>query len=165
MLKFGLIILVGSLLLVSCDKMGYKTFTSADELGNVIGDEDPTDWTFDEKWESSVEKLIGSECELSGIGNKSTVIVYPAFPNPTLSTSNFVVSVEEPCLMRIVIVDKYNTVYAKSCRHLDTGNNIMSFNLSAFAVAVGGRYRLYYDFLDAADNVFYKGHGDLVLTQ
>lgn len=162
-MKILMLLLSSSFLFIACDRQGYKSFTQTDELGLVISDADPTDWTKDDKWKNGIEELIASDCELEGVGTASLVTVYPAFPNPTYFSSNLLVNVTDSCLMRVVIVDKYNTVYSKFCRHLNTGNNLLGLDISNFAVAQGGRYRLYYDFLDETNTVFYKGHGDIVL--
>lgn len=153
--------LCGILIFASCDRKGYKKITEADEAGNIIGDADPTDWTEDDKWKSGIDELIAQGCDLEGVGTASSVTVNHAFPNPTNGISNIVFEVGDTCLMRFVIVDKYNTVYERNCMHLSTGVNFFAFNIAELAVSVGGRYRLYYDFLDESNTVFYKGHGDI----
>ncbi|MDG1913031.1 MAG: hypothetical protein P8I55_00395 [Crocinitomix sp.] len=161
-MKLLALLFLTSYLFFACDKQGYKSFTETNEFGEVVGEADPTDWIADADWKSGIEDLIASECELEGIGNSETVAVYPAFPNPATFSTTFAANVEDSCLMRVVIVDKYNTVYSKFCRHLIPGNNLLDLDISSFALAVGGRYRLYYAFLDESDAVFYKGHGDIV---
>ncbi len=162
-MKVVLAIFFCSVLLISCDRQGYKDITQVDDQGVAITPPDPTDWTFDEKLKRGIEELLEEGCELEGVGPVGPVEVFSAYPNPTSSFSFLTVSVSDTTLMRYAIVDKRNTLYERGCRHLSVGYNIFQFDIANLPISIGGRYRLYYAFVDQSNTIYYKGHGDIHL--
>lgn len=151
------------LLIISCDKGGHRTYTSTNGSGNVIGDEDPTDWGYDVDWDKKTYDLIGSNCVINPYGAANNIVVYPAYPNPVQSDFTFLAITSGKCFGRFLVADENHQIYGTHCAQFDEGNNFLQFSKEDMDLLSGKFYRFYYAFSDSTGNIFYKGHGDLLM--
>jgi hypothetical protein len=156
------------LLSSSCKKdnitpIDFTKYTRTDSSCAIIGEADITDWTADSIWTTSEIALMKFS---DGVVLADSLIgfinVSPPCPNPSDGLFIMRVNTERECKMKVACVNiEMETLYYTSSKFpgglITTGYDFRQ--LTAFHK--DSYYRLYYAFYNAADSLFYKGHGDI----
>jgi hypothetical protein len=153
-------------LALSCKKdsdLVITGYTPTDNMGNPMGDPDPSDWTFDASWANS-ELHFFSDIESGDLAGTSpgAIVIHPAYPNPVSGNAiSLSMNSDSTCKMRYAMVNKERQIISYDAVSLQQGTN--DFLLSIGSGMPAGLYRLYYVF-DAEGNYgFLKGHGDVMI--
>ena len=129
----------------------FSGVTVTDNLGVKLSD-DPTDWTFTDRWSSKEAGLFQSSYPLSCTASTTLSII--AYPNP--SNGIFILEIAKPGTARLEIrlVDKnFNTLITNDA----ITSTAVQLNASTFGIK--GLVRLYYRLID--NGCEYRGHGDI----
>ncbi len=114
--------------------------------------DDPTDWTFTDKWSTKEAGLFQSSYQTTCSPDASYEIL--VYPNP--NNGVFTLSVKKPlnAKLEIRLVDKnFKTLIAND----EIVSSTIQLNASTFGIK--GVVRLYYKLVD--NNCEFRGHGDV----
>lgn len=190
-MKKGIILVTVVLLIISirCNDDEVATFvgiTETNELGVVVGQVDQTDWVLDEVWSDQEIQLFDGVSENS-LNNNGTAIDFsqfpsiinqtPVFPNPNRGLFSFNSIDDDFTEGKFVLVDnRYNILIGPIS--LNAGSSILfeievqnqsasffqstSPTGSTSTVTSGQVLRAYYYYRMPNDDVYLKGHGDIL---
>ena len=134
-----------------------NTYTQTDVNGTTIGAPDAKDWTNDNNWTACENDLFNFTDSMNYQGLTSTTVqVVPAYPNPFISTVDFVALDTGTNVVKLVVVDNSLNVIAHT-----TLSNIRAEALQPPGLDTNAHYRIYYRFYGNNKSVIYQGHGDL----
>jgi len=123
-----------------------------------MGLTDPSDWTNDTNWVSSEENLFPQFQNLiTDFAPYPNIQIFPAYPNPTASVTNFQLSKDSDVRFSFSVVNENFNVLASSD---SLYTNAFALNTTGIASAADTMIRVYYYF-ERNDSCLYKGHGDL----
>lgn len=151
----------------SCKKeivepIDFSKYTATDNNCVPLGVIDSTDWTYDAEWNATENSLMNFSDNITGTDSIAGYVeVSPACPNPSEGIFIVGVNTERACKMKIVCVNTEMEPLFFTTKQLTGGPIVTAYDLrplSAFHKNMN--YRMYYAFYNAADSVYYKGHGD-----
>lgn len=157
-------IIVVMSVLFSCDKDAengipeFTGITSTDQNAVIIGGVDTTDWRENETWLQIEKDLFSDFSSLSfNYTSDSTMMVYPAFPNPCSDILNLNYQKDSSVELQLRIVDEdFNLLFSLNSIYSDaisvSLNDINNLNS-------GVKFRVYYIFKQG-NTCIAKGHGD-----
>lgn len=160
------------LLLLQCKKkeeaaapeyrIDVSRYTMVDENGVVMGDVDPTDWTYDPNWDAATLAIFAPPpAALLAGTDTATIRLFPVLPNPGNGDFLFAYSASRSTLLQLVVTDDRLQVQLRSFVPLANANTIYNTRIGLPATVGTGNYRLHYAFYNAAGTIYYKGHGDI----
>lgn len=161
--------LIISLFLISCpkdktevpeNKITITGITSRDAVGELLGEEDTTDWNYDSAFPDEVSTLLNFTDTLDYSNADTATISIYAYPNPFGNSFSLAFSSTNATITKFIIVDESLNIYAKHTFKLNSGNHDFLF-LSENLFPANKYYRMYYAFYDYNKTTYYKGHGDL----
>lgn len=147
-------------------KIDASKITVVDENGDPAGENDPTDWRFDDEWNAKELALFNFEDSITTWGmQNATTLSASAAPNPASSVIMFSFMVNKPTLLKWVITDEHLNVLFQKVARLENSSNInpnQSFGLDVknSKFKAPGFYRIYYAFYSQDKGLYKKGHGD-----
>ena len=144
------------------EKIDISGITATDQVGNIMGSVDPTDWTHDANWSSEVESLFNAIGIVNLAGTTAgTISIFPAYPNPC--TDQFRISIQSSttCAIRLGLYDEQLNQKWSGTQLINVGNNTITISRDPARIGKG-TYRLYYRFDSYDQQMFYKGHGDVM---
>ena len=100
------------LFVVNCKKDGRnkinaRAITQTDNLGNLIGTADPTDWRFDDQWSNEEFALFNFADTVNRAGLlQADTVSGIAYPNPATDVIRFTFATNKSTLIKIIIVDE-----------------------------------------------------------
>ena len=181
-------------LAISCNdpSLNFSGITETNNIGEVIGHVDSSDWLLDERW-SQNELALFPDIDKNALNNDGKSVpedfmskvlgkgrvglpaeyIGPAYPNPATTGVAVHVSIKESEDRAIVLVDKNFNVLVRM-------NNFYSVDLifdpiiasaaffqipdeSKVEVRAGATYRFYYYFKFSDSDYYLKGHGDILI--
>ncbi len=151
-------------ILFGCSKdsdeiISIKGITERDNIGNILGNEDITDWSSDTEFPDRIVDFLNFHGALDySISEVASLEIY-GYPNPFESNIYFRVSCSKKTVCRFVIVDESLKIYFVHGLLLNVGSS--AINLSASYFPRNKNLRIYYTFYDSSETIYYKGHGDI----
>ena len=134
-----------------------------------VGSADPTDWTLDETWSTTEQRLFAAlplslNAEPQGRAQRSRM-GFGGYPNPAVSALNFFYQAPAPVECQYIVVDNLFRVITAGSTPAPAPQTTFSLNLTKYArIQTGQRYRLYY-VLYTGTTLYYKGHGDFKVVE
>src|SRR5688572_29738705 len=151
---------------LSCKKeaVTIKGYTSTDAMGNILSQEDRTDWIFYPTWSNKETNVFfGVDAgDLTG-ASAGTISIYPAFPNPCSVQFHLSFQSTTVCKGRFVLVNKNLERIFSATMSVAAGGNHFVFSPEPAKFKAGSLYRLYYTFDAENHSMFLKGHGDIMV--
>lgn len=147
-------------------KIDVSNITLTDYAGNIMFYVDTTDWRFDNNW-TSEEFALFTKPDSGQLADtkKSSITVHPAYPNPFKNILQLSIFHSKAVFFQLVITDSLLTIKDKfSFKNMNTSNSIFSIKLSDTGYVNSTNYRLYYSFSSETDRNYYKGHGDIKIS-
>jgi len=133
-----------------------------------FGSQDPTDWTLDDKWSVTEQRLFAAlplslNAEPQGLSQRSR-IGFGGYPNPAVSALSFFYVAPVAVECQFIVVDNQFRVITAGNTPAPAPQTSFVLNLSKYArIQPGQLYRLYY-VLYTGTTLYYKGHGDFKVT-
>ena len=162
-LNISLVLLCFVLACKKDDDLIITGYTPTDQMGNPMGDPDPSDWTFDPSW-TNKELHVFSDIESGDLSGTSAgaIVIHPGYPNPVSGNAiSLFINVDSACKMRYAVVSKERQIISSSAVSLQPGNNNLLVSIGSDLPAE--LYRLYYVFDAEGNYAFFKGHGDVMV--
>lgn len=146
----------------AANKLDFSNYTATDGNCNIVGIIDSTDWTKDNSWTAQETTLLSFADTLHSVDTLTGYIeVSPPCPNPNNGVFILGVNSEYASKMKIAIVNTDMELLHYTSVLFTGGVTWIPFdfrNNSSFHK--NAAYRIYYNFSNAADSIYYKGHGD-----
>ena len=131
----------------------FSGYTATDEIGNLFGFVDTTDWTNDHGW-VDLEKALFSDYELlyHNILFDTSFKIFPAFPNPCSSIFLLNHHKDSASFFRFRLVNQDFIVLVEAD---SITSNYMAINLDQVNTGPGPLLRLYYMIVRKQDEVHF----------
>jgi len=157
--------LIITLLLTTCTKdeggiINISGITTRDNVGNLLGGLDETDWTNDASFPDAVSSLLNFTETIDYSNAEISTIQIEAFPNPLESQFILNLSSSTGTVIKYIIVDEALKVYSEYALNLSAGNTLLAIQMNS-SFPNNKYYRMYYAFYDKTKTIYFKGHGDL----
>lgn len=170
MKPFALLLCV-SLFFLGCKKeklykIDASKITAVDENGDPNGENDPTDWRFDDDWNAREIALFNFGDTVSKWGmEKAGYASVGAAPNPTSSVIVFTFMAQKRTFLKWVVTDEYLNVLFQNAQRLENSSNInpnkgFMIDVRNPKFKAPGFYRIYYALYSQDGIIYKKGHGD-----
>jgi hypothetical protein len=96
---------------------------------------------------------------------QSAVSIDALFPNPCADTQNLRLFANQPCNLKLVVIDPLKNVYLSKSFHLNAGSQQIPISYQGLGMAGNTYYRMFYAFSAENKPFFNRGHIDILKTQ
>jgi hypothetical protein len=149
-------------IIISCKKdlINAHGITVTDQIGNIMGATDPSDWRFDDSWNSKEQVLFNfadtvNTTNFQQADNNFAI----AYPNPATTVINFHFASNKLTMAKWVITDEKLHPLLKNY-FIFSSNYSFAVDLTMNGFASGNYYRLYYALYSQGGVLYKRGHGD-----